>query len=47
MTRFEYLAVLRSMDTVADLGTKEDIQKLIKKLIADAEVDKTKKNVKE
>jgi len=37
MTRFEYLAVLRSLDLAIEKGTKEDVQELIKKLISDAE----------
>jgi len=37
MTKLEYLAVLRSMELAIDLGSKDDVQKLIKQLIADAE----------
>jgi len=44
MTRFEYLAVLRSMDLALKLGTKEDAQALIKELIADAEGNKSSKS---
>jgi hypothetical protein len=44
MTRFEFLAVLRSIDKVADLGTKEDVQKLIKEMISDAEGKSSDKN---
>ena len=44
MTRFEYLAVLRSMDLALKNGTKEDVEKLIAALIRDAEIDpKSKK----
>ena len=41
MTRFEYLAVLRSMKLALDKGTKEDAQSLIEELISDAEGKKT------
>ena len=40
MTRFEYLAVLRSMDLAIKNGTKEDVEHLIQVLIKDAEGDK-------
>ena len=40
MTKFEYLAVLRSMELAIQKGTKDDIEKLIQKLINDAESDK-------
>ena len=43
MTKFEYLAVLRSMDLAIKKGTKEDVQELIKTLISDAEGNKCEK----
>ena len=42
MTKLEYLAVLRSLDLAIEKGTKEDVEKLIKTLIRDAEGDKSK-----
>ena len=39
MTKFEYLAVLRSMDLAIKKGTKEDVERLIERLIRDAEGD--------
>ena len=46
MTKFEYLAVLRSMELAIQKGTKDDIEKLIQHLIRDAEGDNTKSNRK-
>ena len=47
MNRFEFLAILRSIDKVAKLGTKEDVQELIKDMIADAEGKSVKKKTEE
>ena len=43
MNKYAFLAVLRSMDKVAGLGTKDNIQKLIKEMIADTEGSASKK----
>ena len=40
MTKSELLMVLRSMDLAIKKGTKEDVEKLIEKLIRDAESSK-------
>ena len=40
MTRLELLTVLKSLDLAMEKGTKEDVQKLLKELIRDAESDK-------
>ena len=37
MTRFEFLAVLRSIKKVTKLGTKDDVEELLDDMIADAE----------
>jgi len=37
MTKLELLTVLRSVDLALEVSEKEQVQKLIKKLIADAE----------
>jgi len=46
MTKFEYLAVLRSMRLAVKMGTKETVEELLDELIADAEGSKTIKTVK-
>ena len=40
MTKFEYLAVLRSMKLAIKKGTKEDVESLVDELISDAEGEK-------
>ena len=42
MTKFEFLAVLKSMRLAINKGTKEDVEQLIEELIRDAENDKKK-----
>ena len=37
MDKLELLTVLRSVDLALELGSKEQVQKLVKQLIADAE----------
>ena len=37
MTKMELLTVLKSLELAIEKGTKEDVQKLIKSLISEAE----------
>jgi len=43
MTKFELLTVLKSMELALDKGSKEDVQKLLKELIRNAEGDVSSK----
>ena len=51
MTKFEFLAVLRSIDFALERGTNEEVRELIAAMIRDAEGDKKssekRKNTKE
>ena len=49
MTKFEFLAVLRSIDFALEKGTKEEVRKLIAAMIQDAEGNKksAKESIKE
>ena len=43
MTKFELLTVLKSMELALEKGSKEDVQKLLKELIRNAEGDTSNK----
>ena len=43
MTKFEFLAVLRSIDFALEKGTTEEVRKLVAAMIRDAEGDKQSK----
>ena len=47
MTKFEFLAVLRSIDFALEKGTKEEVRELVAAMIHDAEGDRSSDKKKE